>query len=71
MTLRSLLPPVCQVLNFSGPVTVPQGCWRVLSLQLLSKALPVNQLSTLSLDTSLGAALHIPLYFQSTPFKVK
>lgn len=65
-----LLPPVCQVTNFSGPVTVRQGCWHVLSLQLLSRALPVNQLSTLTLDTSLGTALNIPLYFHSTPFKV-
>lgn len=70
LTRMPLLPPVCQVMNFSGPVTVRQGCWRVLSLQLLSRALPVNQLSTLTLDTSLGTALHIPLYFHSTPFKV-
>lgn len=67
----SLLPPVCQVIDFSGPLTVPQGCWCVLSLQLLSRALPVNQLFTLRLDTSLGTALTIPLYFHSTPFKVK
>ncbi|KAM4604313.1 transmembrane protein 131-like isoform 2-T2 [Polymixia lowei] len=55
-----------KVVNFSGPVTVPQGCWHVLSLQLLSRALPVSLLSALRLDTSLGAALHIPLDFQST-----
>lgn len=68
--LKSLLPPVCQVVNFSGPLTLPQGCWRVLSLQQLSRTLPVNQLFTLSLDTSLGTALNIPMYFHSTPFKV-
>lgn len=66
-----LLPPFCQVMNFSGPLTVPQGCWRILSLQLLSRALPVNQLYTLSLDTSLDSALCIPLHFDSTPSKVK
>ncbi|XP_019130464.2 transmembrane protein 131-like isoform X3 [Larimichthys crocea] len=68
-TLSQKLQGVMKVMNFSGPVTVRQGCWRVLSLQLLSRALPVNQLSTLTLDTSLGTALHIPLYFHSTPFK--
>ncbi|TKS68446.1 Transmembrane protein 131-like [Collichthys lucidus] len=68
-TLSQKLQGVIKVTNFSGPVTVRQGCWRVLSLQLLSRALPVNQLSTLTLDTSLGTALHIPLYFHSTPFK--
>lgn len=67
----SLLPPVCQVMNFSSPLMVPQGCWYILSLQLLTNTLPINQLFTLRLDTSLGTALHIPLYFHSTPFKVK
>uniref|UniRef100_G3PX51 Transmembrane 131 like n=1 Tax=Gasterosteus aculeatus aculeatus TaxID=481459 RepID=G3PX51_GASAC len=57
------------VMNFSAPLTVPQGCWHILSLQLLSRALPVNQVFTLSLDTSLGTALHIPLYFHSSPLK--
>ncbi|XP_070834113.1 transmembrane protein 131-like isoform X1 [Chaetodon trifascialis] len=68
-SLSQKLQGVMKVMNFSGPLTVPQGCWRILSLQLLSRALPVNQLSTLSLDTSLGTALHVPLYFHSTPFK--
>lgn len=67
----SLPPPVCQVMNFSSPLTVPPGCWHVLSLQLLSRSLPTNLLSTLSLNTSLGTALQIPLYFHSTPSKVK
>ncbi|XP_023273181.1 transmembrane protein 131-like [Seriola lalandi dorsalis] len=68
-SLSQKLQGVMKMTNFSGPLTVPQGCWRILTLQLLSKALPVNQLSTLSLDTSLGSALHIPLYFHSTPSK--
>lgn len=57
-------------MNFSAALTVPQGCWYVLSLRLLSRTLPVNQLSTLSLYTNLGANLHIPLYFHSAPSKV-
>ncbi|XP_030273959.1 transmembrane protein 131-like isoform X1 [Sparus aurata] len=68
-SLSQKLQGVMKVTNFSGPLTVPQGCWRILSLQLLSRALPVNELSTLSLDTSLGQVLHIPLYFHSSPFK--
>nr|XP_020469976.1 transmembrane protein 131-like [Monopterus albus] len=68
-SLSHKLQGVMKVMNFSGPLTVPQGCWWILSLQLLSRALPVNQVSTLSLDTSLGLALHIPLYFNSTASK--
>ncbi|KAM3864937.1 transmembrane protein 131-like [Diretmus argenteus] len=64
--LSHKLQGVLKVVNFSSPLTVPQGCWRVLSLQLLNRALPINLLSTLSLDTSLGTALHIPFYFHST-----
>lgn len=66
----SLPPPVCQVMNFSAPLTVPQGSWHVLSLQLLSRTLPINQVFTLSLYTSLGTVLHIPLYFHSSPSEV-
>ncbi|XP_026215381.1 transmembrane protein 131-like isoform X2 [Anabas testudineus] len=69
VSLPQKLQGVMKVMNFSGPLTVPQGCWRILSLQLLSRVLPVNQLYTLSLDTSLDPALHIPLQFDSTPSK--
>ncbi|KAK0137410.1 Transmembrane protein 131-like [Merluccius polli] len=55
-----------KVVNFASPLTVPQGCWRVLSLQLLNKALPVHLLSSLRLDSSLGVPLNIPLYLQSS-----
>nr|XP_040042013.1 transmembrane protein 131-like isoform X1 [Gasterosteus aculeatus aculeatus] len=69
VSLSQNLQGVMKVMNFSAPLTVPQGCWHILSLQLLSRALPVNQVFTLSLDTSLGTALHIPLYFHSSPLK--
>ncbi|XP_070683632.1 transmembrane protein 131-like isoform X2 [Pempheris klunzingeri] len=68
-SLSQKLQGVMKVMNFSGPLTVSQGCWHILSLKLLSRTLHVNQLSTLSLDTSLGSDLHIPLYFHSAPFK--
>ncbi|XP_030592587.1 transmembrane protein 131-like isoform X2 [Archocentrus centrarchus] len=66
-SLSEKLQGVMKVMNFSSPLTVSQGCWHVLSLQLLSRALPLNQVSTLSLNTSLGTALHIPLYFHPNP----
>ncbi|KAM8878439.1 transmembrane protein 131-like isoform 2-T2 [Spinachia spinachia] len=69
VSLSQNLQGVMKVMNFSAPLTVPQGCWHILSLQLLSRALPVNQVFTLSLETSLGTALHVPLYFHSSPFK--
>ncbi|XP_028263322.1 transmembrane protein 131-like isoform X2 [Parambassis ranga] len=68
-SLSERLQGVMKVMNFSSPLTVPQGCWPVLSLQLLSRTLPINQVSTLTLDTSLGSALHIPLYFHSASSK--
>ncbi|KAM3623863.1 uncharacterized protein V6R79_016428 [Siganus canaliculatus] len=68
-SLSPRLQGALKVLNFSAPLTVPQGCWRVLRLRRLGRSLPVNQVSALSLDTSLGAALHVPLLFSATPFK--
>ncbi|XP_033480258.1 transmembrane protein 131-like isoform X2 [Epinephelus lanceolatus] len=68
-SLSQKLQGVMKVVNFSAPLTVPQGCWHIMSLQLFSRALPVNQVFTLSLDTSLGTTLHVPLYFSSSPFK--
>ncbi|XP_039657934.1 transmembrane protein 131-like isoform X2 [Perca fluviatilis] len=68
-SLSQKLQGVMKVMNFSAPLTVPQGCWHVLSLKLLSRALPGNQGFTLCLHTSLGTALHIPLYFHSSPLK--
>ncbi|XP_072320165.1 transmembrane protein 131-like isoform X2 [Eucyclogobius newberryi] len=55
-----------KVVNFSRPVTVPPGCFHVLSLQLLHRSLPLNQVFTLSLNTSPGPTLHVPLFFRST-----
>ncbi|XP_032391772.1 transmembrane protein 131-like isoform X2 [Etheostoma spectabile] len=68
-SLSQKLQGVMKVMNFSAPLTVTQGCWHVLSLKLLSRALPANQGFTLCLHTSLGTALHIPLYFHSPPVK--
>ncbi|XP_029949693.1 transmembrane protein 131-like isoform X2 [Salarias fasciatus] len=65
-SLSEKLHGVMKVMNFSRPLTVSQGCWHVLSLESLSRTLPVKQVFSLSLDTSLGSTLHIPLYFHSS-----
>ncbi|KAM6940346.1 transmembrane protein 131-like [Xenentodon cancila] len=64
-SLSEKLQGAVKVLNFTNPLRVPQGCWHILSLQLLSRALPTNHMLSLSLNTSLGTALHIPFYFHS------
>ncbi|XP_035274795.1 transmembrane protein 131-like isoform X1 [Anguilla anguilla] len=56
---------VLTVTNFSRPVTVPWGCWRLLSLRLNHKKLPVNVVTTVVLVTSIGLSLEIPLRVQS------
>lgn len=68
-SLSHRLNSALRVVNFSHPVTVVPGCFRVLSLQLLHRSPPLNQVFTLSLNTSLGPSLHIPLYFHSTVSK--
>ncbi|XP_062333261.1 transmembrane protein 131-like isoform X1 [Osmerus eperlanus] len=57
---------VLKMVNFSGPVPVPQGdCRSVLTLQLLSRSLPLNMLFSLSLTTTLGLTLQLPLHLHS------
>ncbi|XP_032419461.1 transmembrane protein 131-like isoform X2 [Xiphophorus hellerii] len=68
-TLSEMLQGVVKVVNFSSPLSVSTGCWRILSLQLLNRTLPLNYMLTLSLDTRLGIRLHIPFYFHLTSSK--
>uniref|UniRef100_A0A3P9M970 Transmembrane 131 like n=1 Tax=Oryzias latipes TaxID=8090 RepID=A0A3P9M970_ORYLA len=68
-SLSEKLQGLVKVMNFSRPLRVPSGCWHILSLQLLNRAVPINQMLTLSLDTTLGTTLHIPLYFHTTSSK--
>ncbi|KAJ8335646.1 hypothetical protein SKAU_G00389880 [Synaphobranchus kaupii] len=56
---------VLTVTNFSRPVTVPWGCWRLLSLRLNHRKLPVNVMTTVVLVTSIGLSLEIPLRVRS------
>ena len=60
------------MVNFSGPVPVPQGdCRSVLTLQLLSRSLPLNMVFSLSLTTTLGLTLQLPLHLHSSLDKVQ
>nr|XP_057922112.1 transmembrane protein 131-like isoform X2 [Doryrhamphus excisus] len=65
--LSQKLHGVMKVVNFHGPLTVPRGCWHILSLRLFRRVLPASHSFTLSLHTKLGAAMHIPMYFHATP----
>ncbi|XP_061626572.1 transmembrane protein 131-like isoform X1 [Phyllopteryx taeniolatus] len=58
-----------KVVNFHSPLTVPQGCWPVLSLQLFNRALPASHSFTLDLNTKLGTTVRVPLYFHADPSK--
>ncbi|XP_036372311.1 transmembrane protein 131-like [Megalops cyprinoides] len=65
VTLHRDVEGVLKVTNFSRPVTVPWGCWKVLSLRLNHRKLPVNVVTTVVLVTSIGLSLEIPLRIQS------
>ncbi|XP_035282207.1 transmembrane protein 131-like isoform X1 [Anguilla anguilla] len=58
-----------KVVNFSGPATVPSGCWRLLSLHLAGGKAPANALTTAVLLTDLGVPLEIPLHVHSSVSK--
>ncbi|XP_061102427.1 transmembrane protein 131-like isoform X2 [Conger conger] len=56
---------ILTVTNFSRPVAVPWGCWRLLSLRVNHRKLPVNVMTTVVLVTSIGLSLEIPLRVRS------
>ncbi|KAJ8382693.1 hypothetical protein SKAU_G00034710 [Synaphobranchus kaupii] len=58
-----------QVVNFSGPVTVSSGCWKLFSLQFTSRKTPVNVVTTVVLLASMGVSLEIPLHIRSSVSK--
>ncbi|XP_062373594.1 transmembrane protein 131-like [Sardina pilchardus] len=55
-----------KVVDFSRPVTAPSGCWRLVSLQLLNRTLPVNLIATVTLQSKAGLTLVVPLHVRST-----
>ncbi|XP_077575728.1 transmembrane protein 131-like isoform X1 [Stigmatopora nigra] len=67
--LSHKLQGAIKMVNFHGPLTVPQGCWPVLSLRLFDRTLQGTHSFTLGLYTTMGAAVRIPLYFNTDPSK--
>ncbi|XP_061130168.1 transmembrane protein 131-like isoform X3 [Syngnathus typhle] len=65
--LSPKLKGAMKVLNFGGPLRVPQGCWPVLSLRLSDRAPPAGHSLTLGLNTQVGAAVRVPLSFHADP----
>ncbi|XP_012687308.2 transmembrane protein 131-like [Clupea harengus] len=55
-----------KVVNFDRPVTVPSGCWRLFSMQLLNTTLPVNLIATATLQSRAALTLVVPLHIRST-----
>ncbi|XP_066574073.1 transmembrane protein 131-like isoform X2 [Amia ocellicauda] len=66
VSLSPELGGLLKVLNFSGPLLVPPGCWKVLSLQLSGSRSPLSVLTRLALLTSVGVSLQLPLHIRST-----
>ncbi|MBN3295472.1 T131L protein, partial [Amia calva] len=66
VSLSPELGGLLKVLNFSGPLLVPPGCWKVLSLQLSGSRSTLSVLTRLALLTSVGVSLQLPLHIRST-----
>ncbi|XP_049328514.1 transmembrane protein 131-like isoform X4 [Astyanax mexicanus] len=58
-----------KVVNVSKTVGVASGCWKLLTLHLLNRTLPVNHITALKLSTSLGFSLELPVHTFSTQSK--
>ncbi|XP_076872623.1 transmembrane protein 131-like isoform X2 [Brachyhypopomus gauderio] len=50
-----------KVMNIAETVGVAYGCWRLLTLQVLNRTLPVNVITIVTLNTSLGLSLELRL----------
>ncbi|XP_048855708.1 transmembrane protein 131-like isoform X1 [Brienomyrus brachyistius] len=66
VTMTSEMDGLLEVVNFSGPLAVHPGCWRLLSLQLTGRTLPVSVVIAVTLGTSLGVSLELPFHFHSS-----
>lgn len=50
-----------KMVNFTKSLDMKPGCWKLLSLQLLNKSLPINVRTTVTLTTSVGLPLELHL----------
>ncbi|XP_039731859.1 transmembrane protein 131-like isoform X3 [Pteropus medius] len=58
-----------KILNFTGPLFLPPGCWNIFSLKLAVKDIAINLFTNVFLTTNIGAIFAIPLQIYSTPTK--
>ncbi|XP_015456168.1 transmembrane protein 131-like [Pteropus alecto] len=55
-----------KILNFTGPLFLPPGCWNIFSLKLAVKDIAINLFTNVFLTTNIGAIFAIPLQIYST-----
>nr|XP_031540177.1 transmembrane protein 131-like [Vicugna pacos] len=60
---------ILKILNFTGPLFLPPGCWKIFSLKLAVKDIAINLFTHVFLTTNIGASFVIPLHIYSAPTK--
>ncbi|XP_063116934.1 transmembrane protein 131-like isoform X2 [Cavia porcellus] len=60
---------ILKILNFTGPLFLPPGCWNIFSLKLAVKDIAIDLYTSIFLTTNLGAIFAIPLQIFSAPTK--
>ncbi|XP_076995870.1 transmembrane protein 131-like isoform X2 [Tamandua tetradactyla] len=60
---------ILKILNFTGPLFLPPGCWNIFSLKLAVKDIAINIFTNVFLTTNIGAVFAIPLQIYSAPTK--
>ncbi|XP_070271443.1 transmembrane protein 131-like isoform X2 [Myotis yumanensis] len=58
-----------KILNFTGPLFLPPGCWNIFSLKVAVKNIAINLFTNVFLTTNIGAMFAIPLQIYSAPTK--
>ncbi|XP_075399789.1 transmembrane protein 131-like isoform X2 [Tenrec ecaudatus] len=60
---------IVKILNFTGPLSLPPGCWNMFSLKLAVKDIAINLFTNVLLTTNTGAIFAVPLQILSAPSK--
>uniref|UniRef100_A0A8C6EP13 Transmembrane protein 131-like n=1 Tax=Marmota marmota marmota TaxID=9994 RepID=A0A8C6EP13_MARMA len=60
---------ILKILNFTGPLFLPPGCWNIFSLKLAVKDIAINLFTNVFLTTNIGAIFAVPLQIFSAPTK--
>ncbi|KAK1343142.1 hypothetical protein QTO34_015916 [Cnephaeus nilssonii] len=58
-----------KILNFTGPLFLPPGCWNIFSLKVAVRNIAINLFTNVFLTTNIGAMFAIPLQIYSAPTK--